>query len=179
MPVDLLNGLRGDLGMRRIGSGMSRLDEYWSKSGRLDPKQPDAPGLLCYIAQWVDAGWRDIDVVQDGLGGFPKGRRVRLRLLDYAYVLMAEGMIWVAEENVERALANFNLVLSLRAEISIPWFLRWPISGVPAAIAKPANTITPSTTPPKVTGTQLKQAWNRWLPPCASPKAGSCFKRAG
>ena len=81
---------------------------------------PEAPGLLCYIAQWVDAGWRDVDVVQDGLGGFPKGRRIRLSLLDYAYVLMAEGMIWVAEENVERALANFSLVLSLRAEIADP-----------------------------------------------------------
>src|ERR1041385_9024433 len=120
MAIDLLNGLRGDLGMRRIGSGMARLDEYWARSGRLEPEHEDAPGLLCYIAQWVDAGWRDIDVVQDGLGGFPKGRRICLRLLDYAYVLMAEGMIWVAEENVERALANFNLVLSLRAEIADP-----------------------------------------------------------
>jgi len=118
MAVDLLQGLRGDLGKRRIGSGMARLDDYWKKSGRLDPKHPDAAGLLCYIAQWVDAGWRDIDVVQDGLCGFPKGRRIGLSLLDYAYVLMAEGMIWVAEENVERALANFNLVLSLRAEIA-------------------------------------------------------------
>ncbi len=106
--------------MRRIGSGMARLDEYWARAGRLEPDHPDAPGLLCYIAQWVDAGWRDIDVVQDGLGAFPKGRRICLRMLDYAYVLMAEGMIWVAEENVERALVNFNLVLSLRAEISDP-----------------------------------------------------------
>src|ERR1700691_6124582 len=89
MPTDLLQGLRGALGMRRIGSGMARLDEYWSKSGRLDPKHPDAPGLLCYIAQWVDAGWRDVDVVQDGLCGFPKGRRVRLTLLDYASLLRA------------------------------------------------------------------------------------------
>ena len=70
------------------------------------------------MSQWVDAGWRDIDVVQDGLSGFPKGRRVGLSILDYAYVLMAEGVVWVAEENIERALANFNLVLSLRAEIS-------------------------------------------------------------
>jgi len=123
MSVDLLNGLRGDLGMRRIGSGMARLDGYWAESGRLDPKRPDAAGLLCYIAQWVDAGWRDVDVVQDGLGGFPKGRRLRLSLLDYAYVLMAEGMIWVAEENVERALANFSLVLSLRMEIADPVIL--------------------------------------------------------
>jgi tetratricopeptide (TPR) repeat protein len=106
--------------MRRIGSGMARLDEYWEKAGQLDPKHPHAAGLLCYIAQWVDAGWRDIDVVQDGLCAFPKGRRIRLRMLDYAYVLMAEGMIWVGEENIERALTNFNLVLSLRAEIADP-----------------------------------------------------------
>jgi tetratricopeptide (TPR) repeat protein len=120
MAVDMLTELRSDLGMRRIGSGMARLDQYWAESGRLDPKHPDAPGLLCYIAQWVDAGWRDVDVVQDGLGEFPKGRRIQLNMLDYAYVLMAEGMIWVADENVERALANFNLVLSLRAEIADP-----------------------------------------------------------
>src|SRR5580693_6052162 len=123
MGLDLLPGLRGDLGMRRIGSGMARLDEYWTRSGGLAAEHPDAPGLLCYIAQWIDAGWRDIDVVQDGLGGFPKGRRIRLRMLDYAYVLMAEGMIWVLEENVERALANFSLVLSLRTEISDPMVL--------------------------------------------------------
>ena len=120
MALELLQGLRGDLGMRRIGSGMARLDEYWVRSGGLEPDHPDAAGLLCYIAQWVDAGWRDVDVVQHALGAFPKGRRIRLRMLDYAYVLMAEGMIWVAEENVERALANFSLVLSLRTEISDP-----------------------------------------------------------
>jgi tetratricopeptide (TPR) repeat protein len=120
MELDLLQGLRCDLGMRRIGSGMARLDEYWAKAGRLDADDPDAAGLLCYIAQWVDAGWRDIDVVQDGVGAFPKGRRIHLPMLDFAYVLMAEGMIWVAEENLDRALANFGLVLSLRTEISDP-----------------------------------------------------------
>jgi tetratricopeptide (TPR) repeat protein len=106
--------------MRRIGTGMARLDEYWAGAGGLDPEHPDAPGLLCYISQWVDAGWREVDVVQHGLCAFPKGRRIRLPMIDYAYVLMAEGMIWVAEENVERALANFGLVLSLHAEISDP-----------------------------------------------------------
>ena len=117
VPSALIEGLRNDLRNRRIGSGMSRLDEYWVRNGRLDPNHEDAAGLLCYISQWVDAGWRDIDVIQDGLSAFPKGRRVRLSIMDYAYVLMAEGVVWVAEENIERALANFNLVLSLRAEI--------------------------------------------------------------
>jgi tetratricopeptide (TPR) repeat protein len=106
--------------MRRIGSGMARLNEYWGRTGRLDPSDPDAAGLLCYIAQWVDAGWREIDVIQDGLSCFPKGRRIALSIVDYAQVLMAEGVVWVAEENIDRALANFNLVLSLRSEISDP-----------------------------------------------------------
>jgi tetratricopeptide (TPR) repeat protein len=109
--------------MRRIGSGMARLDAYWSMAGRPDPKDPDAAGLLCYVSQWVDAGWKSVDVVQDGLGAFPKGRRLALKLLDYAYVLMAEGVVWVAEENVDKALANFSLVLSLRNEISDPVIL--------------------------------------------------------
>src|SRR5437763_9956469 len=121
--ADLLQGLRSDLGMRRIGSGMARLNEYWATFGRLDPADPDAPALLCYVAQWVDAGWRDIDVVQNGLCAFPKGRRAELRLLDYAHVLMAEGIIWMAEENIERTITNFNLVLSFRNEISDPQLL--------------------------------------------------------
>jgi tetratricopeptide (TPR) repeat protein len=118
--VDLIRGLREDLGLRRIGSGMARLDEYWSQAGRLDPLHPEAASLLCYVAQWVDAGWRDIDVVQDGLGSFPKGRRSRLSLHDFVHVLMAEGMVWVHEENVGRALQNFGLVLSHKSEISDP-----------------------------------------------------------
>ncbi len=115
--TDLLDQLRSDLGLRRIGSGMARLDEYWSATGRLDPSDPDAPSLLCYVAQWVDAGWREVDTVQDGLCGFPKGRRAALRVIDYVHILMAEGVVWVHEENIERALANFDLVLSLRGEI--------------------------------------------------------------
>ena len=62
-PTDLLESLREDLGLRRIGSGMARLDSYWEATGRLDPYDPDAAPLLCYVAQWVDAGWRDVDVV--------------------------------------------------------------------------------------------------------------------
>jgi len=123
MPSDLLQGLRSDLAMRRIGSGMSRLDEYWGRHGRLNPSTSDAASLLCYIAQWVDLGWRDTDVIQAGLTAFPKGRRATLPVMDYACVLMAEGVVWVAEENVERALNNFGLVLSLRAEVADPQIL--------------------------------------------------------
>lgn len=109
--------------MRRIGSGMARLNEFWVHSGRLDSSHPDSAGLLCYVAQWVDAGFRDIDVIQNGLSAFPKGRRGALSVSDYSFVLMAEGVVWVAEENIERALANFSLILSLRPEVADPEIL--------------------------------------------------------
>ena len=118
IPTGLLETLREDLGLRRIGSGMSRLDEYWAEMGRLDPLDRDAASLLCYVSQWVDAGWRDVDVVQDALAGFPQGKRAQLSLIDYVHVLMAEGVVWVHEENVDRALGNFGLVLSLKDEVA-------------------------------------------------------------
>jgi tetratricopeptide (TPR) repeat protein len=97
---------------------MARLDEVWSRADHLDPDDPDSAGLLCYVAQWVDAGWRDVDIVQRGLGAFPKGRRSSVRLADYIHILMAEGMVWVNEERVDRALENFSKVLSIRHEIT-------------------------------------------------------------
>ena len=118
--TDLLTGLREDLGQRRIGCGQARLDEYWSSTGRFDAHDPDAAPILCYIAQWVDAGWQDIEIVRKGLQTFTPGRRAALRLVDFVHVLMAEGMVFVHEEHVQRALANFGLVLSLRTEIADP-----------------------------------------------------------
>src|SRR3954471_7079815 len=50
--TNLLEGLREDLGQRRIGSGTARLDDYWERVGRFDPQNPDAAGILCYVAQW-------------------------------------------------------------------------------------------------------------------------------
>ncbi len=99
------------------------MDEYWGVTGRFDPHSPSAAPMLCYIAQWVDAGWRGIDVVQDGLGSFTKGNRQNLTLTDYAHVLMAEGVVWVHEENIGRALTNFSLVLSFQNELQDPQLL--------------------------------------------------------
>jgi tetratricopeptide (TPR) repeat protein len=121
--TDLLDQLREDLALRRIGSGMARLDEYWSETGGIDTRDPDAPSLLCYLAQWVDAGWREVDTVEDGLRAFPQGRRATLRIIDFVHILMAEGAVWVREENIERALANFSLVLSFKSEIPDPRLL--------------------------------------------------------
>ena len=119
----LLEGLRADLGRRRIGAGLTRLEQYWSKTGGFDASDPEAACLLCYIAQWVDAGWRDIDVVQNGLAAFPAGSRAALSIKQYVHVLMAEGAALVAEEEVDRALTAFEQVISLGSEANDPQLL--------------------------------------------------------
>lgn len=110
---ELLAGLREDLGFRRIESGMARLGPYGTEGSQLETGRPDAARLLCYVAQWVDAGWREIDVVERGLEAFPPGRRGELTVNDFVHILMAEAVVWVREENIERALANLRLILSL------------------------------------------------------------------
>ena len=96
---------------------MAILEKYWDHRKPLDTTDPDTPGVLCYVAQWVDAGWRDTEVVQQGLAAFPQGERGNLGVIDYAHVLMAEGALYVAREDVARARTNFELVLSLGPEI--------------------------------------------------------------
>ena len=114
--TDLLDGLRQDLGLRRIENGMDRLNEYWRGFSQFDPDEPESAALLCYVAQWVDAGWKTIDVVVEGLKVFPKGYRSTLRLSDFIHVLMAEGVVWVHDEHVDKALANFGQILALKHE---------------------------------------------------------------
>ena len=96
---------------------MARLEQYWSKAGRFDPSDPDSAALICYVAQWVDAGWRDIDIIQNGLDLFPSGGRDSLSLKQYVHILMAEGALLVAQEEVDRAVAIFDRVIVLAGEV--------------------------------------------------------------
>jgi hypothetical protein len=179
---ELLAGLRTDLGQRQIGDGMARLDELWSglssMPGHLDPHNPDSAALLCYVAQWVDAGWRDVDIVQNGLGAFPKGRRSGVRLTDYVHILMAEGMVWVNEERVDRALENFSRVLShpagnhRSAARSLAHF--WS-----ARCHRKNGEIRRRTYPylRRLQASPWKPAWSRWRPPCGGRKLAAVPER--
>src|SRR5260370_34175558 len=115
-----MEGRGADVGEGRIEDGLIRLEQYWSGTVGFNPSDPAAPLLLCYVAQWVDAGWRDIDVVQHGLKSFPSSERAGLSLKEYVHVLMAEGAVLVAEEDVDRALATFGHVIALASDVNDP-----------------------------------------------------------
>src|SRR5690242_16269449 len=86
----LLSALRHDIVERRIASGMARLDEHAGFLQTLDPVSEHAPQIVWRLAQWVDVGWRDVDLLQAILARVPRNCRASLALRDYAAIRMAE-----------------------------------------------------------------------------------------
>src|SRR5271166_7102926 len=87
-----LDDLRDDLVFRRIGCGMQRLDAHREFIEHFDASAPNAVPFLSYLAQWVDVGYGDAEMVRGLLACFPQGPRVRLTLSDYIHLRMTEGM---------------------------------------------------------------------------------------
>jgi tetratricopeptide (TPR) repeat protein len=113
----LLDELRDHLGYRRISHGIALLEEAMPLVRQLAPGQPRAGECLGLIAQWVDAGFRDTNLLQELLERFPPETRHHLRLIDYLHLRMAEGVRLMAEEDFERAAAHFRFVDSMGAEV--------------------------------------------------------------
>jgi tetratricopeptide (TPR) repeat protein len=117
IPGSLLAELRQDIIERRIRSGMERLDENIRLVEAVSPSTQGGAELVWRLAQWVDAGWRDIAIVQSAVGRFPKQARRRLSLHDYSALRMAEGMVAMSGENLDEAVGHFDAVLTLEPDL--------------------------------------------------------------
>ncbi len=116
IPDEFLAQLKEDLGRRRVGRGMTRLEDHRHLLTSLDPEQKNAGRFAGYLAQWVDIGFQRPILVREIVSRFTKPARTRLPLHDYMYLRLAEGMIAMAEEATEQAIRNLDLVLSLEEE---------------------------------------------------------------
>ena len=110
---DFLAQLKQDLVCRRVGRGMSRLQEHQHLFTSLDPEQGNAALFAGYLAQWVDIGFQRPGVVKEIVSRFSKSARSRLPLHDYVYLRLAEGMIAMSEEATEQAIRHLDFVLGL------------------------------------------------------------------
>jgi tetratricopeptide (TPR) repeat protein len=117
IPDELLTGLREDIILRRIRSGVSRLDAQRQLIDEFDPAAPNAAPFAWRLAQWVDIGYRDDSLIHGLLGHFRKELRGSLSLRDYACLRMAEGMAAMSREESDCAIAHFDAVLSLQDDI--------------------------------------------------------------
>ena len=117
IPDTLLERLKQDIVCRRIGCGITCLQEHESLLASLDPTQTNACSLVGYVAQWVDIGFDRPARVRELLSRFPKTLRGNLPLNNYIYLRMAEGMLAMAEESSTDAVAHFDLVLALGQDL--------------------------------------------------------------
>jgi tetratricopeptide (TPR) repeat protein len=112
--------LRDHLGYRRIAVGLHTLNEVRPEIETLAAASGVLTGL---IAQWVDAGFADADLLQRLVDKFPAARRSSLPLIDYLHLRMAEGALAMSDEDVDSAAAHFRFVESLEGEVDDPELL--------------------------------------------------------
>src|SRR5271165_1833816 len=115
---ELLDEMRQDLAQRRIRHGLSRLAEKARLFEELSPDQEHAAAFVGYCAQWVDAGFRDAEVVSRLLARFPEETRADLPLVDYAHLRLAEGYLAGKEEALGPAVRHFEFVLGIESALS-------------------------------------------------------------
>jgi tetratricopeptide (TPR) repeat protein len=117
IPDSLLDELREHLVARRVSSGFALLDRHAHLLAKLDPAQPKAAALVGHVAQWVDIGYGEPDLVEQLLARFSPQARRSLSVGDYLQLRMAEGLLALLHDRSDEALRHFDLVLSLQDEI--------------------------------------------------------------
>src|SRR6516165_1436793 len=93
IPDSLLDELREHLVARRVSSGFALLDRHAHLLAKLDPAQPKAAALVGHVAQWVDIGYGEPDLVEQLLARFSPQARRSLSVGDYLQLRMAEGLL--------------------------------------------------------------------------------------
>ncbi|HLK67343.1 MAG TPA: tetratricopeptide repeat protein [Bryobacteraceae bacterium] len=119
----LLAELRDDLGFRRIEQGIRRLERIRSMAETLRPEMVNSGVLVGLLAQWVDAGFDNPQLLCRLLARFPQATRSALTLLDYLHLRMAEGALAMSQEDFEGAASHFRFVQSLEEAVADPELL--------------------------------------------------------
>jgi tetratricopeptide (TPR) repeat protein len=103
--------------MRHVSSGIELLKEHQHLFASVGPEQTNAAAFVGCLAQWVDIGYGEPDLIEGMLSRFPKETRGRLPVNDYLQLRMAEGLLALLRDHPEEALQQFDLVLSMQEAI--------------------------------------------------------------
>src|SRR5579875_2228367 len=96
-----LQELRELIQQRRIGAGMSLLEQTRDDFANASPGMCHAGVALGCLAQWVDAGFDDEGLLLGLIAKFPLGARAALPLNDYVHLRLAEALIAMRGENLQ------------------------------------------------------------------------------
>src|SRR5262245_7604059 len=93
VPRQLLQELKHNLVMRHVSSGIELLNRHQHLFASVGPEQANAATFVGCLAQWVDIGYGEPDLIEEMLSRFPKETRGRLPVNDYLQLRMAEGLL--------------------------------------------------------------------------------------
>lgn len=113
-----LSELRECLAQRCIERGLACLKSHAALLERLDPSQANAACFVGHLAQWIDVGAFDQPCLKALLRRFDTQARAKLSLNNYLYLRMADGMLAMAEEEIDTAIRHFDFVLGLPEELN-------------------------------------------------------------
>ena len=119
----VLEQLQQFVATREIERGLATLRAHENSIAAIDPSQPNAARLLLSLAIWSDIGFTASPPVKDLLQNFAGSKRANLSISDYLCLRMTEGMFAMADEAMETALAHFEFVLGLPAELNSEFLL--------------------------------------------------------
>ena len=115
--TSLLRELKEHVASRRVSKGIALLDAHAGLLTVLDAGQKRAAPFVGYLAQWVDIGYGEPELLKNLLDRFSHACRAQLPLLDYLQLRMAEGLLALLHDKADEALGHFDLVLSMKKEI--------------------------------------------------------------
>lgn len=117
IPVSLLCKLKENVASRQVSQGIALLDTHSELFTTLEAEQKNAAAFVGYVAQWVDIGYGEPELLEKLLARFPAPARAHLPLRDYLHLRMAEGLLALLHDKVDDALRHFDLLLSMQEEI--------------------------------------------------------------
>src|SRR6478672_5166198 len=117
VPRQLLQDLKHNLAMRYVSSGIELLNRHEHLFASVGPEQTNSAAFVGCLAQWVDIGYGEPNLIEQMLARFPKEKRGRLSVNDYLQLRMAEGLLALLRDNPDDALRQFDLVLSMQDEL--------------------------------------------------------------
>jgi tetratricopeptide (TPR) repeat protein len=115
---EMLSALRADIDSRRIQHGMNLLSDMTCIIESFDPSVEHAAAFLGILAEWSDLGFGKLDSVKRLIASYDVQRRSKLPVYEYIPLRMAEGMVAMTEEMLDKAIDHFSIVLKLAEEVS-------------------------------------------------------------
>jgi tetratricopeptide (TPR) repeat protein len=117
---DFLESLRQAHANRRIAEGVALLDESRDALLGLAPDDPCAPELTLLIAQWLDVGYRDAELLNLLLQRFTPELRQRMPVQQYLSIRMAEAYQAFSTDDMDAAIKILRFILMSEQECADP-----------------------------------------------------------